>query len=152
MEFTVNAGTVAELIQLSLVPVFLLMGIGQILNVVTGRLARIVDRSRWYEIQKSSGEIQEFDDNQCQELEALRRRMRHANSAISCLTAAAFLVCVTVALLLANGIISIQLDFVVLGLFILVMIAITAGLVYFFIEVSLASTTLRIPKSDIEKC
>jgi len=143
----VNTGKVAELIQLSLVPVFLLVGIGQILNVVTSRLARIVDRSRWYETEKRSGSIDEFDEAHCDELEALRRRMRYANTSISYLTAAALLVCITVALLLANGIVAVQLDFVVLGLFILAMIAITAGVVYFFVEVSIASASLRIPKS-----
>ncbi|MEM0910975.1 MAG: DUF2721 domain-containing protein [Pseudomonadota bacterium] len=152
MDFTVNVSTVSELIQLSLVPVFLLLGIGQILNVVTGRLARIVDRSRWYDKQKNSGEIQEFDDFHCSELDALRRRMRCANTSISFLTAAALLVCVTVALLLANGITAIQLDYLVLGLFILAMLSITAGLIYFFIEVSIASATLRIPKTNTEKC
>ena len=148
MEFPVNSGTVAELIQLSLVPVFLLVGIGQILNVMTGRLARIVDRSRWYASQKASGVIEVFDDVQCGELDALRKRMRYANSSISYLTGAALLVCITVALLLANGLVPVELDAIVLGLFILAMVAITAGLIYFFIEVSIASATLRIPETD----
>jgi len=37
---------VAHIVQLTLAPVFLLAGIGAFLNACTGRLARIVDRSR----------------------------------------------------------------------------------------------------------
>ena len=37
---------VAHIIQLALAPVFLLTGVGAFLNVCTGRLARVVDRSR----------------------------------------------------------------------------------------------------------
>ena len=36
----------AKAIQLALAPVFLLTGIGALLNVMTGRLARIMDRGR----------------------------------------------------------------------------------------------------------
>ena len=37
---------IAHLIQLSIAPVFLLTGVGTLLNVLSGRLARIIDRSR----------------------------------------------------------------------------------------------------------
>ena len=38
--------TIAQTIQLSLAPVFMLAAIGQILNVLAGRLARVIDRAR----------------------------------------------------------------------------------------------------------
>ena len=41
-----HAQTVIEIIQLALTPVFLIVGIGQLLNVVTNRVARIIDRAR----------------------------------------------------------------------------------------------------------
>ena len=37
---------IAHLIQLSIAPVFLLTGVGTLLNVLSGRLARIIDRAR----------------------------------------------------------------------------------------------------------
>ena len=40
---TVNLGDVAHAIQLALAPVFLLTGVAGILNVMAGRLARIID-------------------------------------------------------------------------------------------------------------
>ena len=38
--------TIAQTIQLSLAPVFMLAGIGQMLNVLAGRLSRVIDRAR----------------------------------------------------------------------------------------------------------
>lgn len=148
MDISANTETVAGLIQLSLVPVFLLVGIGQIMNVVTGRLARIIDRSRWYESQSETTQISRFSQLQCHELIALRRRMRCANWSINFLTAAALLVCCTVILLLINGIVVANLENLVLSLFMFAMAAITGGLICFFIEVSVASATLKIPYAD----
>ena len=37
---------IAHIIQLSVAPVFLLTGVGTLLNVLSGRLGRIIDRSR----------------------------------------------------------------------------------------------------------
>ena len=39
----------ARTIQLAIAPVFLLAGIGAFLNVIAGRLARVVDRARHLE-------------------------------------------------------------------------------------------------------
>ena len=41
-----DAGAIAQTIQLSVTPVFLLVATGSLLNVFTGRLARVIDRSR----------------------------------------------------------------------------------------------------------
>lgn len=150
VDIHINDSSVVQLIQLSLVPVFLLVAIGQMLNVLTGRLGRVIDRARWYENLKSDGKITEFDDYQCRELIALRRRMRFANAAITFLTAAAVFICITVILLLANGIVAVPLDGFILGLFMIAMASITGGLICFFIEVSIASATLKIPMPD--KC
>ena len=145
MEIHIDNNLVSQLIQLSLVPVFLLVGIGQMLNVMTGRLARIIDRARWYEECHSQGIIEQFNDAHIAELDALRRRMRFSNFAINFVTAAAIIVCLTVILLLFNGILSTSLDNIILGLFILGMLAITGGMLSFFMEVSIASRTLKIP-------
>ena len=39
-----------QIIQLSIAPVFLIAGIGTLLNVLTSRLARVVDRGRAIEL------------------------------------------------------------------------------------------------------
>ena len=38
---------IAHVIQLSIAPVFLLTGVGTLLNVLSGRLARVIDRARF---------------------------------------------------------------------------------------------------------
>ena len=47
---------IAHLIQLSVAPVFLLTGVGTLLNVLSGRLARIIDRARVLEQRLESPE------------------------------------------------------------------------------------------------
>ncbi|MFC3121485.1 DUF2721 domain-containing protein [Agaribacter flavus] len=148
MEIHVDNTSVVQLIQLSLVPVFLLVAIGQMLNVVTGRLARVIDRARYYEEQRFLGTIVEFNQRQCKELNALRRRMRFANWAINFLTGAAIFVCLTVILLLLNGIVTVPLDSIILFLYMFTMSSIFGGLICFFIEVGIASATLRIPETN----
>lgn len=147
MEIQIDNSLVSQLIQLSLVPVFLLLGIGQMLNVMTGRLARIIDRARWYDELLATGRIESINQAQNAELEALRQRMRFSNFAINFLSAAAVIICLTVILLLFNGISKTPLDNVILTLFITGMLAITGGVICFFFEVSIASRTLKIPKS-----
>jgi hypothetical protein len=44
--FGADGSSIAQAIQLALTPVFVLVGIGNFMNVLTARLARIVDRSR----------------------------------------------------------------------------------------------------------
>jgi hypothetical protein len=57
--FQVSA--IAQTIQLSLAPVFMLAAIGQILNVLAGRLARVIDRARALEERVLANEGPERD-------------------------------------------------------------------------------------------
>src|SRR6185369_17566181 len=79
--------TIAHQIQLAVAPVFLLAGIGSILNVLAGRLARVVERARQLEREFSS-----FDDETraaaTAELHILDRRMTVVNLALSACTSA----------------------------------------------------------------
>ena len=43
----ISGEDIARTIQLAIAPVFLLAGIGAFLNVIAGRLNRVVDRSRF---------------------------------------------------------------------------------------------------------
>jgi len=135
--------SVVELIQLSLAPVFLIVGIGTMLNVVTGRLARIIDRARWYE-RRNEKNKESFTNNQKDDLLALKKRMKYANYAINFLTGAVVVICIDVILLFVNGLVAIQLDNIIILLFVLALLMITIGLLNFFFEVSVATKTLNI--------
>jgi hypothetical protein len=80
---------VAHAIQLSLTPVFLLTGIAGILNVMAGRLARIIDRGR-----RLTDTPDQPDPRLAQlaiELGSLEQRRHLASSAITACTSAALL-------------------------------------------------------------
>lgn len=149
MDISIGESAV-ELIQLSLAPVFLIVGIGQMVNVVTGRLARIIDRARYFEDQYEAMP-QRISTRAKVEITSLRRRMRFANWAVTFLTASAVLVCVDVILLLTNGLITASLDGVILTMFILSLSFITCGLVAFFFEVSVATASLKIGPYEKKK-
>jgi hypothetical protein len=46
---TILTPSAVEIIQLALAPIFLIVGIGTLVNVATGRVGRVIDRARWFE-------------------------------------------------------------------------------------------------------
>ena len=140
---TVSA--VAHTIQLSVAPVFLLAGIGSILNVLTARLGRVIDRARAMEArlaEMSEGERAPM----MAMLGALDRRMAVAHWAISCCTASALFVCLVVAILFLGDMTDRNWARVVAGLFIAAMGLIVAGLSLFLIEVNIATRSVRVSR------
>ena len=140
-----NTQTIVELIQLALTPVFLLVAIGTIINVVTGRVARVIDRARWYEYEIAHNNLTATEQNK-NEINSLNTRMSLANWSINFLTAAAVVVCIDILLLMISGLVSYNLDTVLVVMFMLSISFITGGLIAFLMEVSVATATLRVPK------
>lgn len=148
MELTLSVEQIGDIIKLALAPVFLLVGIGAVLNVVTHRVGRIIDRARMFEgltPDATNANTTNFSQSRIDaELTSLNRRMKFANWSITFLVAAALMICVDVILLFANGLVTTDLTAWVLVLFIASMSFITGGLLAFFFEVSLATATLKI--------
>jgi hypothetical protein len=140
-----EAQSVVELIQIALTPVFLIMGIGTVMNVVTGRVARIIDRLRWYEDHTESQAA--LTDRMRDEINSLDKRLKFANWSINFLTAAAVVVCIDIIVLVLSGLVSVNLDTTLLVLFVVSIGFITGGLIAFFLEVSVATATLKIPNT-----
>lgn len=140
---TVSA--VAHIIQLSVAPVFLLAGIGSILNVLTARLGRVIDRARAMETRLA--EMAEGDRAPMMAmLRALDRRMAVAHWAISCCTASALFVCLVVAVLFLGDMTDRGSARLVAGMFIAAMALIVAGLSLFLIEVNIATRSVRVSR------
>ncbi|MHB8839187.1 MAG: DUF2721 domain-containing protein [Gemmatimonadaceae bacterium] len=137
--------TIAHVIQLSVAPVFLLTGIAGLLNVLTGRLSRVIDRARAIErtlLEGDPGEAASAHDR----LRTLATRARWINIAISlCVTSAIFIAAVVMTLF-ASAFWGSDYRGVVAGLFIAAMAALIGGLVYFMREIYLATSSLRIGK------
>ena len=132
---------ISHVIQLSVAPVFLLTSIGTILGVLSGRLARIVDRAR-----ALNGRLEDSPGERIPpihaEMHTLAQRRKLINLAITFGTAAALLVCVSIATVFLGAVMRGNVALVVASLFILAMAAFVAALVFFLREVLLAVRSL----------
>ncbi|GAO39938.1 hypothetical protein SCH01S_40_00350 [Sphingomonas changbaiensis NBRC 104936] len=142
--------TIAQTIQLAIAPVFLLAGIGSILNVLAGRLARVVDRSRVLEELHANSEGEEHQ-RYVRELRIVDRRMRLANTAIALIVASAIVVCGLVALLFITQLAGLAFRVAVAVAFVLGMALLVAGLVLFLIEINLALSYLYVREELLER-
>jgi len=143
MDETAAVTTIAHQIQLAVAPVFLLAGIGGIINVLAHRLARVVDRSR----QLEAAPVADSDAGRAAhaaELILLDRRMKVVNWAISLCTASALFVCVVVAILFVADLARIAFARPIAMLFILAMLLLILGLILFLYEIRLAMRALAI--------
>lgn len=139
-----DALTVAAVIQLSVAPVFLLAGVGAILNVMTQRLARVIDRARKIETLLEEGEGPEETRRHRRELAALSRRMTLINGAIGSSAAAALAVCSVVALLFVGDLLGLDLNVLIAILFVATMGLLMTGLTLLLLEISVAMGSVRV--------
>jgi MFS family permease len=142
--------TVSSTIQTAIAPVFLLAGIGAVLNVLAGRLSRVVDRVRALEAlhPRSTGPEHE---RHVWELRILDRRITVINVALSLCVASAVAVCMVVVALFIARFVSWRFGFVIAALFIGAMILLTAGLIAFLQEVRLSLRATRVRTDLLEQ-
>jgi len=135
---------VTKAIQLALGPVFLLTGIAGMLNVMAGRLSRIIDRGRTlHERTDTSVNAPTVE----RELHVLETRRHFTSVAITACTVAALLVCLVIATLFLEAMLNAPLKWLVGSLFMASTLALVVGLAFFLREVHLATQTIRIPQS-----
>lgn len=132
---------VAKSIQLALAPVFLLTGIAGLLNVMAGRLARIIDRGRVLTETRDLFLPPHLSVDR--ELRSLERRRYYTSIAITACTLSALALCIVIATLFVEVVLNVPASHVVAVLFVVSMLALIVGLSYFLREVHLA-TRIRI--------
>jgi len=147
---TVPLSDIAHTIQLALAPVFLLTGIGSILNILTGRLSRIVDHARLIESLFTPPEHPDHQQ-QVRKLRLLDRRMMLVNSAIFQCTMSAMLICVVVAGLFVADLLSLGFGRVLAGGFVLAMLLLISALMLFLYEVRIAVRAIQINDALLER-
>ncbi len=140
----------AHAIQLALAPVFLLLGIASLLNVMTGRLSRIIDRGR-HLTESPSSPCRLSPERLGVELRMLERRRRHTSRAIAACTLAALLVCVVIAMLFLEVLLGLPLKWLEGTLFAGATLSLVLGLSLFLREVHLASHAVRIEFHEAAK-
>ncbi|MEM6513024.1 MAG: DUF2721 domain-containing protein [Pseudomonadota bacterium] len=126
-------------IQVAVAPVFLLVGIAGLLNMLSIRLGRIIDRKRVIDNRLEDCSRAETVEVCRSELLILHKRIRLVNRAIQFSVASALVICVLVSVLFVAEYIGTDLGNIVAGLFILTMLIIIVALLASLAEVNLAA-------------
>jgi len=137
-----NVIDVARLIQLAIAPVFLLTAVGTMIGVLTTRLGRAVDRSRYLEerLRQMQPDGQRLAR---EELALLGRRARLVYGAIVLAVICALFVGLLIAVAFVDAFIEIDLSKFIGLLFIGAMVAFIFSLLVFLREIFLAVTSAR---------
>jgi len=133
-----ETGIIAHAIQLAIAPVFLLTGVAGLLNVMAGRLARVIDRVRALE-HTWSGLDADARATARVEIGNLERRRRVCSWSINYSTAAALLICLVIVALFVEEFFATNLKWLAGALFVTAMLALIGGLTCFMREVYLAT-------------
>jgi hypothetical protein len=134
---------ITRVIQLAVAPVFLLSAIGTIINALTGRLARAVDRRRIVEERARGSEPDNAAHEMMVELALLARRITLVLWSIGFAVFSALLVCVLIGTAFVGAFTSLDLSRTVAILFLAAVMALTVCLVLFMREVFLAALAVR---------
>ncbi len=149
MADTIAVTTIASTINAAITPVFLLAGIGGILNVIAMRFSRAVDRTRLLETLHPDSRGADRDRHVA-ELRLLNDRITHANRATTLCVASALAVCLVVILLFVSPLLRLDLGTAVALLFVLSMAMLAGGLYEFLAEIRVAISALRVRKELLE--
>lgn len=133
---------IAHIIQLAVAPVFLLAGVGAILNVMANRLARIVDRARTLELKLAAAEgalRTELEER----LANLSRRARLIGHAIALCVMTAVLVCGVIITLFLGEFLAFEATVPAALLFIAALLSFLLALIWLLREIFVAIRTLK---------
>jgi pilus assembly protein TadC len=141
MESLKHITSLAQVIQLAVAPVFLLTGVGAILNVLANRMARIIDRARPMEERLATVDEGTARDLH-QRLKVLSRRATFINRAIGLCVLSGLLVSLVVAALFVSSSWRLDLALPISIAFVLALFSLAISLVYFLREVFIATASL----------
>jgi Protein of unknown function (DUF2721) len=141
MESPADIINLAHAIQQAVAPVFLLTGVGAILNVLSGRLSRVVDRFR--ALDKIEGDERV---KYTTEIASLLHRARWINWAISLCTLCALFICIVIAALFIGSGLGKDPSIMIAGFFIIAMLSLTVALLCFLREIALARGSISMRK------
>jgi hypothetical protein len=140
---------IVQTIQLALTPVFMLVAIGNIMNILSTRLGRIVDRSRVLQDRHPETEGSEHDAI-VREIRFVDRRIHLIGRAILLLVIASLCVGLTVVLLFLEDLTGVELKALVSTIFVAALALLIGALLMFLRETREATAALRIPETYLE--
>jgi hypothetical protein len=144
-----QGGLIAQTIQLALAPVFVLVAIGNIMNILSSRLGRVVDRSR--QLQKLHAETSGAEhDAVVREIRLVDKRIDLIGRAILLLVSSGLTIGFCVALLFVEELFEVNLQLVAAAAFMVAIGLLMAALTLFMRETRQATAALRIPETYLE--
>ncbi|WP_339692932.1 DUF2721 domain-containing protein [uncultured Parasphingorhabdus sp.] len=145
----IDGADIVTVLQIAMAPAFLLVGIGAMLNLFAGRLARIIDRSR--DLQALYKTTTGMDhDLVVAELGDLQVRLRVVNSAIFLSVVSAIIACMLIGMLFIMGLASVDLSLGVAGAFVVSISLLSLALVQFLREVRIGVRDFMIREEYLE--
>jgi hypothetical protein len=144
-----TGGLIAQTIQLALAPVFVLVAIGNIMNILSARLGRVVDRSRFLQHRHSETNGPEHDAV-VREIRLVDRRIKLIGRAILLLVLAGLAIGLTVVLLFVEEFAAVDLQPYAASGFIVAIGLLMGALLLFLRETREATDALRIPAELLE--
>ena len=139
----------AQTIQLALAPVFVLVAMGNILNILSARLGRVVDRLRHLQ-QRHAATTDREHDMVVLEIRNVDRRISLIGRAMRLLVTSGLAIGGCVALLFIEEIGDFHLRGVAAGAFLIAIGLMMWALVLFLRETQIAAASLRIPADYLE--
>ena len=140
---------IAQTIQLALAPVFVLVAVGNILNLLSSRLGRVVDRSR--KLQERHLQVEGRDrDEVVAEIRMIDRRIFLITRAIRLMVISGLFIGTTVAVLFLEELVKLNLQRLAAATFLISVGLLMWALVLFLRETQVSAQQLRIPRMYLE--
>lgn len=140
---------IAQTIQLALAPVFVLVAMGNILNLLSSRLGRVVDRSRALQDRHTATEGPDHDEVVA-EIRMIDKRITLITRAIRIMVISGLMVGLTVAELFLEELVDLKLQRVAAATFLAAIALLMWALVLFLRETQISAQQLRIPRTYLE--
>lgn len=138
-----HVSELAQVIQLSVAPVFLLAGLGAIINAMSTRLARAIDRARSLEAELPAADAEKVAKLHG-ELKTLSIRARLIGRAIALSVLCALLVTVLITVAFVDAFLAADLSVLLAIVFIAALASFSGALLVFLREIFMATASLRI--------
>ena len=140
---------IAQTIQLALAPVFVLVAIGNLLNLLSSRLGRVVDRSRHLQDRHMATEGPDHD-MVVAEIRMIDQRIGLITRAVFTLVVSGLAIGITVAVLFVQQLVGADLQLVAALTFVVAILLLMWALVLFMRETRISAQQLRIPRGYLE--
>jgi hypothetical protein len=149
-----EVNTVSHLIQLSVAPVFLLAAVAGLLNVFTGRLARIIDKVEKIDAMIENKKTEE-SKQKAHEKSKVRRifltmRMQNINHSISLCTMTGLLIALVIVTMFLSSILQFDGSIFIATLFIFAMLSLITSLILFQKEIFFTTSFIKRKKASLK--